>query len=129
MDGNFPFFLFLSVATLAVFSFIGVMVWSTSRRREREAFYRSEMVKKIADTQGAGGTAALEFMREQEKNDTRRDREKRKLAGLITAAVGMGLMVFLRNLVSDAPVYLVGLIPLFVGIVLLASSFLFAPKE
>ena len=87
------------------------------------------MVKKIADTQGAGGAAAIEFMREQEKNDARRDRERRKLAGLIATAVGVALIIFLRNVAGDAPVYLAGLFPLFVGFVLLASSYLLAPKE
>ena len=65
MDESISFFLFLSVGALALFSFLGVLVWSESRVKEREMFYTSEMVKKIAEAQGAGSTAALEFKREQ----------------------------------------------------------------
>ena len=128
-SSSFPIFLFLSVAAIALFSFIGVALWTTARRREREAFYKSEMVKKIADSQGTGANAALEFIREQEKNAARNKREGLKLGGLITAAVGVALMVFLRNLVRDEPVFLAGLIPLLVGGVLLAYSYFLAPKD
>jgi len=41
-------------------------VWSRERRREREAYYRSETLRKIAETQGAGGNSAIEFLREDE---------------------------------------------------------------
>ena len=52
MNQILPIFLFLSVASVALFSFVAVAVWSSERRREREAYYRSEILKKIADTQG-----------------------------------------------------------------------------
>ena len=129
MNSLFPLFLFLSVGAIALFSFIGVALWTTARRREREAFYQSEMVKKISETQGAGANAALEFMRAQDKNAAQNKREGLKLGGLITAAVGAALMIFLRNLIRDEPVFLAGLIPLFVGGVLLAYSYFLAPKD
>src|SRR5712691_6945303 len=59
-----PLFLFLSVASIALFSFVAVAVWSQERRREREAYYRSETLRKIAETQGSGGSSAIEFLRE-----------------------------------------------------------------
>jgi hypothetical protein len=36
----------------------------------------------------------IEFLREEEKNATRRRQEGQKLGGLITVAVGIGMMVF-----------------------------------
>jgi Flp pilus assembly protein TadB len=126
---NMPLFLFLSVVSVALFSCIAVAVWSRERRREREAYYRSEILRKIADTQGAGSSSAVEFVREEEKNARRRHREGQKLGGLITVAVGIGMMVFIIALDRGYPVGIVGLIPLFIGVALLAYTYLLAPKE
>ena len=120
-----PVMLFLSTGAVALFSFVAVAKWSDNRRREREAFYKSEVLKKIAEMQG--DTVAM--LREQERNSLRRLREGIKLAGVTTAAVGIGLMPFLRAIAPDQPVYLVGLLPLLVGVALLSYSYLLAPKE
>jgi len=122
-------FLFLSVGSIALFSFLGVASWSDARRRERQAYYKSETLKKIAETQGSGANSAIEFLREEEKGAAQRRREGVKLGGLVTSAVGIGLMIFLRAIVNDEPVYLAGLIPLLIGVVLAAYSYLLAPKE
>lgn len=76
MNQIFPMFIFLSVGAVALFSFIAVAAWSDARSKEREAYYKSETLKKIAES-GTGGTAALEFLREQEKIG-----ERRRLQGL-----------------------------------------------
>jgi len=52
-----------------------------------------------------------------------------KLAGFITCAVGLALLVVLRAVVPDMPVYLVGLIPGLVGLVLLVYGYTYAPKD
>jgi hypothetical protein len=121
--------IFLPVLMVAVFAFTSIATWSDARRREREAFYRSETLKKIAESSGAGGAAALEILREQERVAQRRRRDDQRLGGLVTVAAGGGLLIFLRAIVPNEPVYLVGLIPLFVGVALLAHTFLFGPKE
>ena len=123
-----PIFAFLSIGAIALFSFIAVASWSDARRREREAYYRSETLKKIAETQGGGGNAALEFLREEERKATRRRREGMKLGGLITMAVGASLMVFLWAEERSEPAYLVGLIPLLVGAALLGYVYFLAAK-
>ncbi|HUD67610.1 MAG TPA: hypothetical protein VMQ17_23710 [Candidatus Sulfotelmatobacter sp.] len=131
MSEHLPIFLFLSVASVALFSFVAVAVWSGERRREREAYYRSETIKKVADAQGAAGSSAIEFLREEEKIAARRRREGQKLGGLITVAVGVGLMVFINAVdrSDPSPAYLVGLIPLLIGGALLAYTYVLAPKQ
>jgi|SRR5215469_12737365 len=126
-----PIFLFLSVSSVALFSFVAVAAWSSERRREREAFYRSETLKKIVETPGEGGRAALEYLREEEKNAARRRQEGLKLGGLITALVGIAMMVFIKAVDhgSTGPDYLVGLLPLCVGAALLVYSYLLAPRS
>jgi len=117
------------IGSIALFSFLSVAAWSDARRKEREEYYRSETLKKIAESSGEGAKAAIELMREQNKNITKRRLEGMKLGGLITAVVGIGVMALLRGLVSSEPVYLVGLIPLLVGLAVLTYTFLLAPKE
>ncbi len=122
-------FIFLSIGAVALFSFVAVAAWSDNRRKEREAYYRSETLKKIAETQGAGGASALELMKEEERKERRRRLEGVKLGGLITSAVGIGIMIFLRAIEHDEPAYLCGVIPLLIGVALLMYSFVLAPKE
>jgi hypothetical protein len=130
-EDDMSIFLFLSVGAISLFSFIAVATWAGERRREREAYYRSETLKRIAETQAAGGASALEFLREEEKMAMRRKREGQKLGGMITMAVGVGLMIFLYSIPGpDARfAYRVGLIPLLIGVVLLAYSSFLAPKD
>ena len=120
--------LFLSVGAVALFSFIAVASWADARRREREAYYKSETMRKIVETQGTGANNALEVIREQEKIDERRRTEGIKLGGLVTAAVGIGLLIFLKMLVHDEPVYLCGLIPLLIAVAFLIYTYFLAPK-
>ena len=121
------------VVLVCVFSFLAVSSWSKARLRERQAFYKSETIRKIAESQG--GTAALQYLRESEQNAARQRREGQKLSGLITLAVGIGLMIFLRRVPMspeadrDTSAYLVGLLPVLVGVALLIYSYLLAPKD
>ncbi len=122
-------FLFLSVGAVSLFSFVAVAAYSDNRRKEREAYYRSETLKKIAEMQGAGAGTALEVLREEDRMVRRRRQEGQRLGGLITAGVGIGMMVFLRAVEKEEAAYMVGLIPLLVGVALLVYSYVLAPKE
>ena len=120
-------FMFLSVGAVALFSFIAVASWADARRKEREAYYTSETLKKLSESQGSA--AVLELMREEHKQATAKRRESLRLGGMINIAVGAGLMIFMAGLVHDEPAYLVGLIPLFIGAALLGYSLFLAPRE
>jgi mannose/fructose/N-acetylgalactosamine-specific phosphotransferase system component IIC len=164
------------IAAIALFSFLSIAAWTSARQRERDAYYKSEAIKKLAEMQGAtpepvlqvlreamgswksspspanmgpfqarayyraetikkiadmqgGADAVLTVLREEEKIGARRTREGLKLAGFITCAVGLGLLIALRAIVTDLPVYLAGFIPLFVGIALLAYGYTHAAKD
>src|ERR1700676_1554962 len=117
------------VGSIALFSFLSVAVWSDARRKEREEYYRNETLKKIAESSGEGAKAAIDLLHEQNRSITKHRLEGMKLGGLISTGVGIGVMVLLRGLVNDEPVYLSGLIPLLIGLALLVYTFLLAPKE
>lgn len=121
-----PMALFLAVAASGMWAFIAVVSWADIRRREREAYYKHETMKKISEMPGESGLALL---REDERNTTRRRRENIKLGGLITSTVGVGLMIFLRAVDTRDLAYLVGVIPVLVGFALLAYSYVLAPKD
>jgi len=113
----------------ALYGFLAVSVWAGARRREREAYYRSEILKKIADAPQPGATSALELYREQERAAARRRREGLKLGGLVTVGVGVGMWVFLLQVASKDNAHMVALIPLFAGTMMLVYVFLLAPRE
>ena len=117
------------VGSIALFSFLAVASWSDARRKEREAYYTSETLKKIAESSGEGAKSAMELLREKEKNGIRRRLEGMKLGGLITAAVGIGVIALLHGLEHEEPVYLAGVIPLLIGLAMLLYVFVLAPKE
>jgi hypothetical protein len=121
-------FLCLAVVT-GFFSFLGVTIWTHNRRREREAYYMHEAVKKMTGVQEPTAHAVLEFLREQEKVRALRAREGVKLGGLVTLAVGIGFFLVLWAAGPTRPAYAASFIPFLVGLALLAYTYLLAPKE
>ena len=121
--------LFPIVMCLIVFAFVSVITWLGERRKEREAFYRSEILKKIADGAGAGSQQVLEMMQQEQRNMQIRVREGQKLGGLVLIAVGLAMIALLYMLVRDNAVWLSGLFPLLIGVVLLVYVFILAPKN
>src|SRR5688572_24800649 len=103
------FILMEIVVATASLSLVAVIVWVGARTKEREAYYRSETLKKIAES--GTSTAALEYLRETDRINARRIRGGLRLGGLVTMSVGIGLMVLLRALMPGNAVYIVGLIP------------------
>jgi hypothetical protein len=69
----------------------------------------------------------VELLREEERIKARKTREGMKIGGLTNLAVGIALVIFLRALISNEPVYLCGLIPGFIGVALLTYSLFLAP--
>jgi hypothetical protein len=117
------------VGTIATFGFLGVASWANARRREREAYYRSDVLKKLAEGGPDGASAALEMFREQQRAAVRNRLELQRLGGLILAAVGAGLMPLLKGVARHESAWLVGLIPALIGAALLIYSYALAPRQ
>ncbi|MGA9352735.1 MAG: hypothetical protein WBV46_03525 [Terriglobales bacterium] len=130
MDGiaHLGVFLVPIVGSIALFSFLAVASWSDARRKEREAYYRADALKKIAESSADGAKSAVEYLREQDSIAVRKRVEGMKIGGLITAAVGVGMMIFLHGIEHEEPAYLMGTIPLLIGLALMVYGFVLAPK-
>jgi purine-cytosine permease-like protein len=115
------------VTVVAVFTFVTFAVFFESKRKERDAFYKSENLRRITEASGEGAKSALDLMREDDRLKRIKAREGMKVGGLINLAVGVALLIFLRALVPNEPVYLCGLIPGLIGVALLVYVFFMAP--
>ena len=55
------------IVAIAFFSYLGVKSWLDAQRREREAFYRSEAIKKVAEMHGTVSEPVLAALRDSLK--------------------------------------------------------------
>jgi hypothetical protein len=116
--------IFLSIGAISLFGiFIPTVTWIDSQRKEREAFYKAETIRRVAEASGEGGKAALELLQQQSRFERQKGREGMKIGGIICIAVGTASVIFLR--VQGGP-YLAGLVPAFVGVALLVYVYILA---
>jgi peptidoglycan/LPS O-acetylase OafA/YrhL len=106
-----------AVLFVMLFSFLSVAVWVDGQKKEREAFYKAETLRRITESSGE----ALELLREETRLENLKKYEGIKLGGLICIAVGVALMIFLKVQTASEPgaPYLVGLIPGLIGVAML----------
>jgi len=130
LNSGVGMWMFLSVGAIALFViFLPTVNWIEARRKEREAFYKSETLRRLAESSGEGAKAALEMLREESRRERIKKREGLKVGGLINIAVGVGLIIFLRVLIGgheeNSP-YLAGLIPGLIGVAMLIYVYFLA---
>ena len=124
----FGLWMFLSIGAVSLFVvFIPLVSWIDSRRKEREAFYKAETFRRVAESSGDGAQAALAMLQEEGRQVRIKTREGMKIGGVINLAVGVALLIFLRALIGNEPVYLCGLIPGFIGVAMLIYALFLAP--
>ena len=116
------------VGTVAMFTMIIFAIWFGTRKQEREAFYKSETLRRITESSSEGAKAAIDLLKEEERLNRIKSREGLKIGGLVCVSVGIALLIFLRALVGNEPVYLCGLIPGFIGVALLIYVFFMAGR-
>lgn len=128
-SSNFGMWMFVSIGAIALFAvFLPLATFFGSRQKEREAFYRADIFRRLAEASGEGAKAALAALREEDRLKQVKAREGMKVGGLICVAVGIALTIMLRS--QHDPSFLVGLIPGGVGLALLIYAlFLAAPID
>jgi len=114
------------VAIVATFTFVIVVHWVDSQRKERDAFYKAETIRRVTEASGEGAKAALELMNADERLKRLKAREGLKISGLINIGVGVGVMIFLHELRKGTAIYLCGLIPALIGVGFIAYVYILA---
>lgn len=125
--------LFLSIGALALFGiFLPVGSWLDNRRREREAYYRAETLRRLAEASGEGARTAVELLREDARLNHMKKIEGLKIGGLINVGLGIALVPFMWVMLGrhwHGPV-LAGLLPALMGAAMLFYVFFMAgPAE
>jgi len=113
---------------IAGIAMVVLIVWFGERRKEKESLHRTELLRKIAESQGDASQRVLEMIRQQDYQAQVRRREGLKLGGLITAAVGIGVTLALAMLDRDKPTWIIGVVPLLIGLALFVYVSYLAPK-
>jgi hypothetical protein len=120
------------VAIVSPFVMIIFAVWFDTRKKEREAYYKAETLRRITEASGEGARVAIDLMREEERLKRNKAREGMKIGGLVCIAAGIGLTILLLTLegVHPGSPYMAGLIPVLVGVALLVYvNFMAEPVE
>jgi len=126
------------VGSIGLFTFLGVASWADARRREREAFFRHELLKKLSENPSAEAQRVLDLLR-QEETDRLADRgwgaeaQERKrhgirLGGFVTLGAGLGIVVLLSQL-APGGVWAVGAIPALIGLALVLHASTSRPRS
>lgn len=119
---------FLGVASVALFTFISVAHWVTSRAQERESHQRYGLLRLLLEHPGEESERVLQAWREQEIAREIKARRERIMGGAIACATGVGLMVMFGALAEGARVWTIGLIPMLIGLVIALSGYLERPS-
>ena len=121
------FWAFLTISSIGLFVvFIPLVTWMSSRRKEREAFYKAETFRRVAEASGDGAKAALEMLREEDRLKRIKTREATKIGGVINIAVGIGLIIFLRSIGGPGSPFLCGIVTGLIGIAMLVYVYVMA---
>lgn len=128
--GSFGLWAFLSVGAVALFGiFLPITTWLDSRRKDREAFYKAETLRRVTEGSPDGSKASVEYLREVNRLTHIKTLEGLKIGGVIMTAIGFGVVTLLWVLCGRA-VATCGLVPLFIGLAMLIYVFvLAAPVE
>ena len=111
---------------LITFAFVSVLHWIDSQRKERDAFYKAETIRRVTEASGEGAQAAVELMKADERLKRLKAREGLKIGGLINIGVGVGVMIFLHELLAGTAIYFSGAIPALSGVGFLAYVYILA---
>ena len=119
-------FLIPIVAIVGGLTFAAVVHWLDTQRKEREAYYKAETLRRVTEASGEGAKAAVELMQRDDRVKRLRVREGMKISGLVNLGAGLGVMIFLHELLKGTAIYLCGMIPALIGVGFLVYVYLLA---
>jgi len=109
--------------------FLPITTWLEARRKDREAFYKAETLRRVTESSSDGAKASIEYLREVNRIVQLKTIEGLKIGGLIMTGVGIGVVALLWVLAGHT-VAVCGVIPMLIGLAMLAYVyFLAAPVQ
>lgn len=116
------------VSTIAIGAFLSVVGFARERRKEREALYRHETARALVEKGGMSAEQLHAFLRDEALRPHRSRIEAAKLAGLVCALLGVGMLIGLRN-ADEVPVRGIGWLPAGIGAGALLYAYVFAGRN
>lgn len=120
-------FLIPVAGAIGLFTFLAVASWAENRRRERETYYQYEFRKRLVEAGKLDASELERLMRSEADMTNERRRQGLVVAGVVLAGTGVGLLLGLR-FIEDEAIWMVGFIPLAIGIAMLLYTAL-APRQ
>ncbi len=114
--------------SVALFAFLAVAVWATSRRKERESYYQYEFRKRLVDAGKLDADDVRALVEFEHTSELTRTRTGLQVSGVVLTGAGAGMLLGLRFIEGES-VWMVGYIPLFIGLAMLAFGFLMARPD
>ena len=121
------------VLAIPVSAILGIAAWATvvghakQRRLEREAYYRGELNKKLAEEGRLSVTELLSAREDELRQQWLKRREAFKGAGIVIAALGLA-MVAGMGAAGEEEALIAGFVPMFLGGALLGYGTLLYPS-
>lgn len=119
---------FLSIGAICIFGiFLPLASWFAHKRKEREAFYKAETMRRITESSSDGAQTAIEYLREEDLRRAWHEREGIKMTGLILICVGAGICLFMWRLMGNGHgPWLAGAVPGMIGVAQIVYVYLLA---
>lgn len=125
--GSMAFWLFLAAVSVAGLTFVTIVVWAENRLQERKEFYRFEFRKRLIEAGKMDATSAASLARYEHELRQRQGRQKLLVAALVFLGIGVGACVGLLFLGNS--IWMLGFIPIGIGLGMLLGGLLFAGKS
>ena len=104
---------------LGLFGFLAVSAWASSRRDQLELKHRYELYQRMVEHPGPVADEVRQLLERDVERRRAAEIADNRFGGFVVLAVGIGLGIALYFIAPAEPVYLVGLVPALVGVVLL----------
>ena len=123
---NGMFWLFLAAVVVASLTFVTIVVWVENRLKERQEYYRFEFRKRLVEAGKMDAASFASLMRYEHELGLQKGRQKLLLAAFVFVGTGVGTGIGLQFI--GGSVWMVGFIPVCVGLCMLFYGFLIAAK-
>ncbi len=113
---------------IAVFTFLSVASWAQQRRRERESYYSFEFRKNLVEAGKMDASDVRELIHYEQQTQMYKSRQSSIVGGFVLLGVGAGMLLGLRW-ITEADLWMVGFIPLCIGVALTIYALFVAPRD